>query len=445
MASNWTTDDFSAGSRMETDDAPEECIMDTDKPPVDNAIDESSAANALEEVLRTSYLAFVNMDCRPTFVVGIDQTRNDLKVTPLFCNKALEDKPALLRDISGTYPDDKSNISWGFTYSGFKQHVSYGASGDDDATSTTQFLFRDFSWTRFLAFGQWIVMSGTTYGDYSNIQKYVPETRALEKPVPIARAPATKIMKVETKTDDGYKRKREKSEDAPQPPKPAKRVLPADRDVSGEPCMDTPLSFDRLLDYPLPSFDWLTRVLTEKSHPHLKRLRAMDWAKTPLGPPEHWPAILRSYSNRVLVDPNPAVLFWGEQNIMIYNDHYRNLIGPECHARSLGTNVFVRSSFVCGQVLGNANLRNRRACLNMPTGSCKYSLPGGQLDMPLCTIRCPAGSSTVIWKQNALSLSPFIPSLMSTAASPASIRATAISLQGSLPNEGKRPSFVGNH
>ncbi|MCJ1325425.1 hypothetical protein MMC10_002088 [Thelotrema lepadinum] len=43
-----------------------------------------------------------------------------------------------------------------------------------------------------------------------------------------------------------------------------------------------------------------------------KSLRAIDWSRTPLGPIARWPPQLRVMANLVCMDPNPAVLWWGQ-------------------------------------------------------------------------------------------------------------------------------------
>ncbi len=66
-----------------------------------------------------------------------------------------------------------------------------------------------------------------------------------------------------------------------------------------------------------------------------RRVRTYDWAASPLGPMEHWPANLRTTVQLVLVHPNPSLLLWGPELIQIYNDHYRGLMGAK-HPAGLG-------------------------------------------------------------------------------------------------------------
>jgi hypothetical protein len=60
---------------------------------------------------------------------------------------------------------------------------------------------------------------------------------------------------------------------------------------------------------------------------HVKYFRETDWSQTPLGPTASWSPELRSVVNMALNDSYPAVLFWGEDAIMIYNEAYVHVIG----------------------------------------------------------------------------------------------------------------------
>ncbi len=65
-------------------------------------------------------------------------------------------------------------------------------------------------------------------------------------------------------------------------------------------------------------------------------MRAHDWAKSPLGPPEHWPQPLRTAIRVLLNTGHPMYVWWGPQLLCFYNDAYRRSIGPERHPGSLG-------------------------------------------------------------------------------------------------------------
>jgi len=78
-------------------------------------------------------------------------------------------------------------------------------------------------------------------------------------------------------------------------------------------------------------FEWLT--------PHgamAARIREMDWAATALGPVTHWPQSLRTAINVVLASEIPMYVWWGPENINIYNDAYVPIVGAQRHPAFFG-------------------------------------------------------------------------------------------------------------
>ena len=66
------------------------------------------------------------------------------------------------------------------------------------------------------------------------------------------------------------------------------------------------------------------------------RMQAFDWASTPLGSPETWPAPLRTYVRLMLVSQQPMYLGWTHELIALYNDAYRPVLGADKHPGALG-------------------------------------------------------------------------------------------------------------
>jgi signal transduction histidine kinase len=64
-------------------------------------------------------------------------------------------------------------------------------------------------------------------------------------------------------------------------------------------------------------------------------MRAYDWAGSPLGPVEYWPACLRTALSLCLHSQFPIVLFWGPELRLLYNDAYRALFVNK-HPAALG-------------------------------------------------------------------------------------------------------------
>jgi PAS domain S-box-containing protein len=67
------------------------------------------------------------------------------------------------------------------------------------------------------------------------------------------------------------------------------------------------------------------------------RVRAFDWASTPVGPMEHWPVSLRCAVATMLECQIPMYITWGETFIQFYNDACRPMLGTTKHPQALGT------------------------------------------------------------------------------------------------------------
>ena len=66
-------------------------------------------------------------------------------------------------------------------------------------------------------------------------------------------------------------------------------------------------------------------------------IRAMDWAKTSLGPVAGWPQSLRTTVSICLASDLPICVIWGPGLVQLYNDAYRVICGNK-HPHSLGQN-----------------------------------------------------------------------------------------------------------
>lgn len=64
-------------------------------------------------------------------------------------------------------------------------------------------------------------------------------------------------------------------------------------------------------------------------------VRQFDWSQTSIGDMKSWPATLQGYVSMILSLPSPAIIFWGEDRVQIYNDGYAQIMGPR-HPKNLG-------------------------------------------------------------------------------------------------------------
>ena len=60
-----------------------------------------------------------------------------------------------------------------------------------------------------------------------------------------------------------------------------------------------------------------------------------DWSRTPVGSPKQWSHGLRTALEIALANCFPMVIWWGNERVQFYNDHYRPMLGSK-HPHSLG-------------------------------------------------------------------------------------------------------------
>jgi PAS domain S-box-containing protein len=58
-----------------------------------------------------------------------------------------------------------------------------------------------------------------------------------------------------------------------------------------------------------------------------EQMRAIDWADSPFGPPEDWPASLSTACRICLTSRFPMIVWWGPELRFVYNDAYLPLLG----------------------------------------------------------------------------------------------------------------------
>ncbi|WP_438007648.1 ATP-binding protein [Sorangium sp. So ce321] len=66
-----------------------------------------------------------------------------------------------------------------------------------------------------------------------------------------------------------------------------------------------------------------------------ERMRAIDWASTPLGPVSSWPQSLKTCVRIILTSRQPMFVWWGDSLINLYNDAYKSIVGGK-HPAALG-------------------------------------------------------------------------------------------------------------
>jgi len=92
-----------------------------------------------------------------------------------------------------------------------------------------------------------------------------------------------------------------------------------------------------ILDPPEPPAEarsWLGRV--GDSSDAGRKVLSHEWAATPLGPLESWPAHLRLVVRVMLSSEFPMMIVWGSELIQLYNDAFRPILGRDKHPAAFG-------------------------------------------------------------------------------------------------------------
>lgn len=113
-------------------------------------------------------------------------------------------------------------------------------------------------------------------------------------------------------------------------------------------------------------FDWTRIPMSPSLPPHIQFVRSVDWGSTDLGPIDQWSPTLRAMSNLVMASPHPAAMYWGENNIAIYNEAYVELAGQK-HPALMGCSYqvawseiwpLVKDVFQNARTTGQATMKN---------------------------------------------------------------------------------------
>lgn len=86
--------------------------------------------------------------------------------------------------------------------------------------------------------------------------------------------------------------------------------------------------------------------MTQQQSISVHTLTAVDWSRSPLGAPAHWPHSLRLTVDIMLNCPLPMALEWGGEQILLYNHAYAALAGlrpesvPGCRVPPMQPPVF---------------------------------------------------------------------------------------------------------
>ncbi|KAJ4299349.1 hypothetical protein N0V90_004594 [Kalmusia sp. IMI 367209] len=261
------------------------------------SIPELKRASSREELGSISLLSALENDARASFVIDITaHTPPDSPLDMVYFNAALAAAPGLLAKLRGSDAVQGMFTDALQSHAALKQWLWSRADVVDLAGRGAAYLFAGHLWWA-TTVEHYKIVSGVLAALLPNdghdglIARSVIDPREHNEPENLPqlvpeRLPVT-MLDVPAETI------------ALTPSQPASRFGP----------------FDYTLDSPCSDMS-----------DHILYFRSIDWAKTPLGPMSSWSPQLRCTVNMILNDHYHAVLFWGDDATMIYNEAYIELI-----------------------------------------------------------------------------------------------------------------------
>ncbi|KAK8179682.1 hypothetical protein BC567DRAFT_248924 [Phyllosticta citribraziliensis] len=264
--------------------------------------DGSEKGQPVVDVLKAVGLVdFLALDPRPTFILDLDITdKPGCLLQPVYSNRALQATVDgdLMSLVSGKENMESPGAYSVRPYSKFRKWM-FNKKKDPKAET---FAYSGLRWTKVIIQGRWSVIS------------------ALE----LDRRPTIPDI-VTTEVSPSSSGWAHVHEDAISRLSRLSHIQSAGR--------------DGIADF-VNGFDWTVDPPSGKMTEWMNFARSIDWSMTPLGPRHSWSPQLRLMANLILRDTRPAVLFWGPEVVMIYNEPYIELIG-DLHPFSMGQSAAV--------------------------------------------------------------------------------------------------------
>lgn len=256
------------------------------------------------ELTHSKLLSYLDLDERPSFAIHAGTAPNPIGPLDLvYSNAALKNAEDLVARVAGQQPEGALFVESVTLHSAFRNWLLGVLDEGDVARRGNAYIYEGFLWTA-VHIEHYKVVSGVAtcmlWSDPSN-SKLRPTLDSKEGGAP-KHMPLRAYLRTEASSVK----------------------IP---DVSAESTAD-------LEDHPGPDcsrqgpFDYTLHsppVVTMSEH--IKYFRNTNWSATSLGDPSSWSSELRCVINMTLNDSYPAILFWGEDALMIYNEAYIQLLG----------------------------------------------------------------------------------------------------------------------
>ena len=304
-------------------------------PTAPSTLHQAQRQDAALDVLNTCTLPqLLDLDDRPTFVLNMDEYSKGCRIPirPIFCNAALREQHQLLDKVIGTSPSDRDSADGGATHDEFRIWATIlSIFNDSRDIFPITIEFESLLWFAVTIHPNWRLISAHKLFHNEDIPEGDPLSASAPRLEKEEHGDLTADVAKSLASAEAIPT-REIIEDVQQPKFPIVS-LGQDRDKNGSSSisaitLSTP-------DSSVP--DWTAPNPRGVLSDHLQFIRAIDWAKTPLGAMNRWSIQFREIICLVMRNPHPSSVFWGEDLTMLYNEAYRDDVTGAKHPALMGT------------------------------------------------------------------------------------------------------------
>ncbi|KAL3427293.1 hsp90-like protein [Phlyctema vagabunda] len=304
--------DPAASSKWQADDrnAPEN-LRGMDGPGRTNPVDGREGVRFGRDSFSSIALGdFLDLDPRPTFVLDLEA---DCEYTTslAYYNPAFRAIDGLIAEISTKCKPNPSINDVQSSFTAWAKHKHRRSSSRESTSTSTR--HRGLVWNSVILKQRWNIISGSNTHNVASISKDLPSTPPeMSAEAPLERTWTSAMNEIQPRNS------------TPHAENGGARVR------QGAVVQDQSSTRNR-------TPDWTVSHPEGELSSHVRFARTIKWENTPLGSMDTWSRELRQLVNKLMADPHPAVLYWGEELTMIYNEPYAIGVAGRKHPKLMGT------------------------------------------------------------------------------------------------------------
>ncbi|OCK83195.1 hypothetical protein K432DRAFT_280182, partial [Lepidopterella palustris CBS 459.81] len=244
----------------------------------------------------------LELDHRPTFILDLSTVNEASLLEPIYCNPSLLASEELLNVVTGKEDITTAGASSLHPYTKFRQWLLKNYNDVEQSSRDKSCMYEGLFWSAITIEHRWRVISG--------LQGFLAHGKGFGGLSSLAGSSQLSIPR---------------ENDGPRPSSQPKRgpQIAGDAYAAMEALVPAP-SYDIALAGP---YDCTLAIPPSSISEHVRYFRSIDWSSTSLGPMTGWSPQLRLMVNITMQDHNPAIVFWGEDVVMIYNASYIQILG----------------------------------------------------------------------------------------------------------------------